>query len=432
MKHRIKLLIICIALLGPLACQKGEIPNLNTPVAGDLVRRATKEQLATLVVGLESGTRLSIATYYDGVSILGREAYRFSGSEPRWTTEMMGTGELDNNTFYTTNPWTSRYRIVRQGYILIDAATNSAVLSAEEKKGYIGFAKTVMAHQLLMNLTMTWSNGIRTDVKDPEKLGPFKPDQAALTDIATLLDEAKADLTGSAISFPLSSGYTGFKTPAGMLQFNRALAARVAVYRQQWAAALTALNESFFNLNGAFATGVSHEFSGSSGDLLNPLYLPQNSPGEKRLAHPSYVADITPGDDRIGKATLRNDAPTLDNLTSNRDIWIIKTNTDFFPIIRNEELVLIYAEAKIQLTAFPDAIVALNRIRTGHNLPVYAGAATSAALITEMLRQRRFSLFAEGHRWVDMRRYNRLAELPNTRVGDKVWDKYPIPLTEAN
>lgn len=432
MKHRIKLLIICIALLGPLACQKGEIPNLNTPVAGDLVRKATKEQLATLVVGLESGMRLSLATYYDGVSILGREAYRFSGSEPRWTTEMMGTGELDNNTFYTTNPWTSRYRVVRQGHILIDAATNSAVLTPEEKKGYIGFAKTVMAHQLLMNLSMTYANGIRTDVKDPVNLGPFKPDQQALTDIAALLDEAKADLTGSAVGFPLSSGYTGFKTPAGLLQFNRALAARVAVYRQQWAAALTALNESFFNLNGSFATGVSHEFSGSSGDLLNPLFLPQNNPGEKRLAHPSYATDITPGDDRLGKATLRAAPVTLDNLTSDRDVWIIKSNTDFFPIIRNEELILIYAEAKIQTVAIPDAIVALNRIRIGHNLPVYAGAITQAALITELLRQRRFSLYAEGHRWVDMRRYNRLAELPNTRAGDKVWDKYPIPLTEAN
>lgn len=432
MKHRIKLLIICIALLGPLACQKGEIPNLNTPVVGDLVKKATKEQLATLVVGLESGTRLSIATYYDGVSILGREVYRFSGSEPRWTTEMMGTGELNNNTFYTTNPWASRYRVVRQGNILIDAATNSAVLTAEEKKGYIGFAKTIMAYQLLMNLNMTYTNGIRTDVKDPVNLGPFKPAPEALTDIAALLDEAKADLTGSTIIFPLSTGFTGFKTPAGLLQFNRALAARVAVYRTQWAAALTALNESFFDLNGSFTRGISHEFSGSSGDLLNPLFLPQNSPGEKRLAHPSYATDITPGDDRISKATLRADAPTLDNLTSNRDVWIVTSNTAFFPIIRNEELVLIYAEAKIQLNQIPDGIVALNRIRTGHNLPVYAGSITQAALITEMLRQRRFSLFAEGHRWVDMRRYNRLAELPNTRPGDKVWDKYPIPLTEAN
>ena len=100
------------------------------------------------------------------------------------------------------------------------------------------------------------------------------------------------------------------------------------------------------------------------------------------------------------------------------------------PIIRNEELILIYAEAKINLNQIPDGIVALNRIRTGHNLPAYAGGITTAALITEMLFQRRYSLFYEGHRWIDMRRYNRLDQLPLDRPGDDVWDKFPLPLTE--
>lgn len=414
------------------ACQKGEIPNLNTPVVGDIVEAGTKEQIDNLAVALESSMRFTLNTYYDDVSILGREIYRFSAAEPRFTTELMGTGELDNNTFYITNPWTSRYRAVRQANILIDAVTNSTFLSETQKKGYAGFAQTVMAYQMLLNLNLTYENGIRTDVKDPDQLGPIKTYPESLADIAALLDEGKASLTGSEIAFPLSDGFTGFKTPAGLLQFNRALAARVAVYRQQWAMALTALNESFFNLNGALYLGVSHAFSSASGDQLNGLFLPQNNPGENRLAHPSYAADITPGDDRIGKATLRAAAVTTDGLTSNRDVWIYTTNTSPVYIIRNEELVLIYAEAKLNLNALPDAIVALNRIRIAHNLPVYGGASNQGALLTEMLRQRRFSLFAEGHRWVDMRRYNLLAQLPNTRPGDKVWDKFPIPLTEAN
>ncbi|AWO00287.1 RagB/SusD family nutrient uptake outer membrane protein [Chitinophaga alhagiae] len=420
-----------IFLTGALlaACQKGEIPNLNTPVAGST---GTKEQVDNLVTGMESSMRLTLNTYFDAVGIIGREIYRFSGSEPRYTSELMGNGELNNNTFYITNPWTSRYRAVRQGNIILEATANAAFLSAEQKKGYSGFTKTVMAHQLLMNLNMTYANGIRTDVKDPNQLGPIKPAPDALADIAALLDEGKADLTGSAIDFPLSDGFAGFKTPAGLLRFNRALAARVAVYRQQWPAALTALNESFFDLNGSFGAGIYHVFSSASGDQLNNLFLPQNNAGENRLAHPSYATDVTPGDDRIGKATLRTASVTTDGLTSNRDVWIYTTNTSPIAIIRNEELILIYAEAKIQTSALPDAIVALNRIRLGHNLPPYAGGVSQAALITEMLRQRRYSLFAEGHRWVDMRRYNRLAELPNTRPNDKVWDKFPVPLTEAN
>ena len=58
------------------------------------------------------------------------------------------------------------------------------------------------------------------------------------------------------------------------------------------------------------------------------------------------------------------------------------------------------------------------------------GAITQAALINEMLYQRRFSLFFEGHRWVDMRRYNKLNELPIDRPGDDVWVQFPTPLTD--
>lgn len=38
---------------------------------------------------------------------------------------------------------------------------------------------------------------------------------------------------------------------------------------------------------------------------LNSFFIPQNTTGEVRLAHPSYATDILAGDDRIGKATHR-------------------------------------------------------------------------------------------------------------------------------
>jgi len=47
-----------------------------------------------------------------------------------------------------------------------------------------------------------------------------------------------------------------------------------------------------------------------------------------------------------------------------------------------------------------------------------------------MLNQRRYSLFYEGHRWIDMRRYGILSQLPIDRTGDDVWDKFPLPVTE--
>jgi len=63
-------------------------------------------------------------------------------------------------------------------------------------------------------------------------------------------------------------------------------------------------------------------------------------------------------------------------------------------------------------------------------LPNYSGAVTQPAIIDEMLNQKRYSWFGEGHRWIDMRRYNRLNTLPIDRPGDDVWEEFPRPATE--
>jgi hypothetical protein len=433
MKKIINLYIVVVLLIAAsLTSCKKEYGNLNNPTVEDYLKNASKDQLNGLIIGSLSGMRNNEGIYLDAVSVVGREIYRFSNADPSYVTELLGSGSttLNNTGFYITNPWASRYRVVKNCNVLIQAATNSTVISAEEKKGYTGFAKTLKAYELLLNLNLTNSNGIRVDVSDPAHLGPILGYNESIAAIASLLDEAKTDLTGSTISFTLTSGFTGLDNTAGLIKFNRALAARVAVYRQQWNTALTALNESFFDLNGNFNTGVYEVFSTGSGDQLNPAFFPQNQAGEVRLAHPLYVTNIEANDDRIGKATLRSASVSNSGLTSDRDVWAYTSSTAPIPVIRNEELILIYAEANIQTPNLANAVTALNKIRNGHNLPNYSGAITSAALIDEMLKQRRYSLFFEGHRWIDMRRYNRLNTLPVDRTGDDVWSAFPIPSTE--
>src|SRR4029078_7990992 len=186
----------------------------------------------------------------------------------------------------------------------------------------------------------------------------------------------------------LSSGFAGFNDAAGLNKVNRALAARVAVYRKQWAAALIALGGSFYNLNGNFNTGVYHVFGTGSGDQLNPAFFPQNVAGDVRLGHPSYVTDIETNDDRINKATLRNASASYQGLSSNRDVWVYTSSTAPVPIIRNEELILIYAEASIQNDDLTEGVKALNIIRSHHQLSDYSGTMTKGALVNEMLTQR--------------------------------------------
>ena len=51
--------------------------------------------------------------------------------------------------------------------------------------------------------------------------------------------------------------------------------------------------------------------------------------------------------------------------------------------------------------------------------------------LTQLLHEKRYSLFLEGHRWIDMRHYGLTGELPLDRDGDVVFDSYPKPETEV-
>jgi hypothetical protein len=150
-----------------------------------------------------------------------------------------------------------------------------------------------------MNLNLTDTNGIRLDVADPDNLGKIYSFDQAFDSIQLYLGQGKAALSTATIAFPLSSGFNGFSDAAGLLQFNRALAARVGVYQKDWTGALTSLNESFYGLNKDFYLGVYNVFGTGSGDQLNPAFIPQNQTGEVRVANPSYAEDILSGDDRF-------------------------------------------------------------------------------------------------------------------------------------
>jgi hypothetical protein len=438
-KNKFLILLQSIAIAGLLvmsSCKIDAIPDPNAPGAGSISANATLSEIQNVVTGTEAAMRESQAFYWDDVGVIGREFYRFSTSDPRFTSDLLGKGSatLDNNTFYITNPFAARYRVVKNCNILISALTNTkAAISDAQRKVGIAYARTVMAHELLIVLNLTYNNGVRVDVADPDNLGPFLSKDASLDAILGLLNQAYTDLSANgSTSFPFNT--TLYSKVAGQFaQFNRALAARVYVYKADWNNALTALGNSFYNLNGDLKAGVYYLFSSAGGDLLNPMFFPLNSSGETRVAHPSFVSQAESGDSRLNKVSLRTSPTTQDGLTSAYDFFVYKTNVDPVPIIRNEELLLIYAEAKAQIggvSNLNDAITALNVVRNAAGLANYTGLVTQSAVIDEMLKQRRYALYGEGHRWIDMRRYNRLNTLPVDRTGDDVWTEFPKPATE--
>ncbi|MDX1408584.1 MAG: RagB/SusD family nutrient uptake outer membrane protein, partial [Saprospiraceae bacterium] len=388
--------------------------------------------------GLEALLRRDMQFHYWTTSMVAREYYDLNGTDPRYTGELLGAqgAVLDNNGFLTTRAFASAYRVVRNAINLISAAENSAAsLSAEDFNGISGYAKTLQAYKLLHELLRQYQNGIRLDVQDPDNLGPFVSFDDGLTGIAGLLDEAATALSnaGSSFVFNLSSGFAGFNTPATFRQFNRALAARVAIYQNNSSAALSAMNGSFMDLAGDMNTGVYHAFGTGGNDQRNPLFYVPNS--DLFTVHPSWLADATAGDLRVDAKTTPLDPDeitlpvVLDGLSGNVQVTIFSSDTDPFPMIRNEELLLIYAEAQVGQNV-NEALAAINAVRNAADIGNYTGATDNASLIDEILYQRRYSLFGEGHRWVDLRRFNRLDEIPLDRAGDVVHVQFPRPVLE--
>ncbi|MFV8280449.1 RagB/SusD family nutrient uptake outer membrane protein [Christiangramia marina] len=433
-----KIFILFFLISGLQACDVEEFSDLNNPEVDAFRDNLTRGDLQDLVGGVLYSMRVSLGTYYDDLGVIGREYWRFSSSDPRFTADLLGkeNAVLDNNTFYITNPWAARYRTVKNVNLIlefIEGQDVSAQFSDSEISATKGFLKTVKAHELLLNLNLTYQNGVRVEASDENNLGSFLGYDAALTAIRALLDEAAGDLQNGGDSYPftLTSGFSGFNTPGSFLEANKAIAARVAAYQEDFPAVLDYLEDSFLTLDASMLDeGIYYNFSADQTDILNPLFFPvEATTAGARIVQPDFVTDAEDGDERLSKVAQRSEPLTFDFLTGDYAVFRYTSNIDAIPIIRNEELILLYAEANIYQNP-SEAVEALNLIRNSAGLDDYDGDSSEASLIDEMLMQRRYSLFAEGHRWLDVRRYDRLDELPTDREGDDVFEQFPIPLTE--
>lgn len=420
------------------SCEFEDQVDPNNPSLQQYNADATVNELNNIVVGMESGMRNGLVLYVTSTGTIARELYLFN-ADPRNTEDLLGKngGQLDNNVFYLNAPYNGSYANVKNANILLNALENTEFVSDQEKAGFRGFANTVIALQELRVLNMLGENGIRIDVADPDNLGPFVSKDAALTHIADLLNTANTQLASAGAEFPfdLSSGFDGFNTPETFAQFNRAVAARVAIYREEWGSVAGLLADSFYEPNGDLTVGPKHSYSNSSGDQLNGLFKIPGNNGDMIVVHDRF----TQGEDTLDlrvvrKMAKRSNAASQDGLNGDYETALYPTPTSPIDIIRNEELVLISAEAKLQTGNIPGAIADLNIIRDYAGLDPYSGAATEAAVTDELLIQRQYSLWCEGHTMVDLRRYGRLNadNLPIDREGDQVFTEFPVPLTEAD
>ena len=442
--------LLVAALLAAGACDFN-ITNPNIPpIIGP---NASPERVAAAVAGVLVSQRADMGNWVLKSSILGREGYRIDVADPRFITELL-QGPLDpSNAAFGGGQWPVEYAAIRSGYDILNVLS-TAQLTTAQKNGVQGFVQTMQAFSYMIVLYAHTQDSIPVDVNHPvtDPPAPFVTNQAAWAHVASLLDSGATALgaAGTSFSFPLPNGFADFNTPATFLTFNRALLARADAYRASTFAAvglydsvLTALSASFVDTLKSMDLGGYFDYGTGQGDISNALF--QAAPSAIQVArHDVYDSaevklDATKDNRVLGKITARGSqicggSPSLCSTYS----WIrYRSPTAPIPIIRNEELVLLRAEANNARTARDAAAAAADinaiRVRSGGLTAVVGLAAVSADSMKGMLlRELQYSLLFEGHRWVDLRRLGRATDIKIERpTKDQRFLTLPIPLFET-
>lgn len=422
-------------LLAGCSADRLNITNPNSPTVEGASNDPQALQLfATGILRQNRNTRGGLIA---STARFGREGYVYTPQEGRNTSHYLiglaGQNKIDPAGFAVEN-WAGPYFNLRDIANFKRTVAAATSLSAAQKSAAQGFAKTFEAMELLTVISTRDSLGLVVDQNiDASVLAPFVSRDSAYKYIIAQFNSAATDLAagGAAFPFTLHTGFTGFNTPTTFLLFNKAMTARAEAYyatagggAAAWGRALTALNASFLNTaattRAALDAGVFLPYSAATGDAINPLSVTNNT---DLYAHESFNTDAPLKADgtkdnrylaKIGTRPARSGPQGL-GIQSTLGFQIYPTTASTIPIIRNEELLLLRAEALLATGDKAGAIAIINQIRVnsgGLAASTLTAASADATILTELLVQKRYSLMLEGHRWIDLRRYNRLGDLP--------------------
>jgi hypothetical protein len=448
------------------ACKDNAVVNPeDAPTVEAIAGALTRGSLQSLATGVLAQDRAAVVgtfTHYVLSAIFARDVYRIDTSEPRYVQETLGSNP-DPGSFAGGGGWGQFYTATRAAtnVLLALPSATATELSAAEKSATSGFMKTIRAMDYYRVAELRDTVGIAIQTDDPNEVTPILCKTPALAAIAAQLDDALTDLNaaGAATKLPfvLPSGWTSstlagrdYSIVSNIILFNRALKGKIDFYRgldrtsPQPALFTQAIAELTQALGGAAAGAVP-----SSRFAFGPYYnfvpggseaTANNRSDEKIGLNPKVLTSIENGDTRLSKIVTR---PTgvisgqgiSTGITFVGSIPSLTNQSAPIAILKDEELVLLRAQAYIEANNFAAATADVNSVRTTYGLAPHAVFANKEAARTAVLYEKRYSLLFEGpQRLVDLRGYGRLnatyltPELPT----DPFNAAFPIPRAEQD
>lgn len=453
-----KTIALAVVTTAAAGCMDNPVANpIDAPTVDALSGALTPTSLRQLVTGALAQDRTTWNDIPSSIEagIFARDVYRVDASEPRYVTQTLG-GNPDPGSFAGGGGFAGYYTALRAENNLLNALATAGTsqFTAAQISATTGFVRTMKAYEYWRLIELRDTVGVPIQSNDPTAVTDVRCKEAVFSLIAALLDSGNADFTaaGAATVLPvkLPTGFSAFgrdyNKVSNLILYNRAWKGKVDFYRglnrknPQASLFPTAIAELTTALGAAagavpasqFASGVWYKFvAGGTENQANTIA--DSKIGLNPLVGDSVQAGDTRGTKIVARATLAGNGIST-SITYTGALATLANQNAPMPMLRDEELVLLRAQAYIENNDLANAQLDINSVRTNYGLlPVVLTSKSQA--IDAVLYEKRYSLLFEGaQRLADLREYGRLnntylrKELPN----DPFNAALPIPRAELD
>lgn len=422
---------LIIYILTPLliafaGCQK-EFVNPNAADGGEVIKSA--EGLTALIVGLKKEFSVgATSALYNAVSANGlstRELYVINTGNGELAALEAGKGTVGGSNSFLNNIWSSCNIVKTNAQLLIDNYGNVRETGTTEMIRVYGHVFKALS---IGTMAQFWEY-VPTEVVGADeflngKRPAFKTRADALQEAVDLLNVAAPIAEGTA---PSAFFVTKVGSDINIKNTVYALLARYNLMLGKYADALAAAEKVDPASKSVF------KFDGVS---QNPVYRTSLVNNNTYNGLPSFglPAALAPdaGDGRIAFYLGNNTAPV-------KVQGFFKSDADPIPLYLPGEMTLIKAECYARMDMLPEAVTALDAVRTKTTDAfgvtakgtAYSGdPADKNAVLQDIYRQRCIELYMSGMKLEDSRRFGRPG--PNDPDSERSRNFYPYPTVERD
>lgn len=381
---------------------------------------------------------LQSTNYYGGDYLFFND---LSSDDVIHTGTFTSYADADDNNLTADNSavssiWDAIYRGIGRANLVLQKVPDVTGLDDSERDQILGeahFLRALMYHDLVKTFGGRNPGDLGVPIRLTPPAGVEETIGVTRATVGAVYTQIHADLNAAAGLITESA------TRRVSLAAVRALRARVHLYQGNYAAAESEaafVLAQGFTLADRYSDLFSPEGTDTQEDILRLTYtvtdantvgyyyISKSFGGRREIAPSSGLFAAYSSADTRRNHNIRFDP-------RNRRYgakYPTTTGAEDLHIIRLAEVILIKAEAHAQQGELIEALIEVNKIRRRAGLADFVSA-NQAAIIAEIIHQRRLELAMEGHRWPDLVRLNLAVSVLglSSRPYQTI---YPIPQSE--